>query len=172
MDEECLYGLVILDKAEAERLLQMRWVFLEADRLLNGSAVSLSRHDEPMVAFFESGTPDIRDLIQRLETTDNWIAIPDDRKADFSRLPEIPRDSDSRDEVVITADGVSWEVPLMDYENMVRTCELPWEAITAVAWEQEPRNNDGRSLCWWCGGPTRKMTLLSNNTDFCDECGK
>lgn len=38
--------------------------------------------------------------------------------------------------------------------------------------EEEPRNNDGRSHCWWCRVPTRKMQGFSGNWDVCPDCGK
>jgi hypothetical protein len=37
----------------------------------------------------------------------------------------------------------------------------------------EPRNNDGRSTCFWCGAPTRSVPGISvNNYDICTGCGK
>lgn len=38
--------------------------------------------------------------------------------------------------------------------------------------QEEPRNNDGRETCWWCGGATKKSQGFSGTWDVCQECGK
>lgn len=38
--------------------------------------------------------------------------------------------------------------------------------------DEEPRNNDGRTHCWWCHTPTEKMQGFSGTWDVCPECGK
>ena len=41
--------------------------------------------------------------------------------------------------------------------------------------EQEPRNNDGRHICYWCGSPTKSVPGASfNSYDICtnSSCGK
>ena len=36
-----------------------------------------------------------------------------------------------------------------------------------------PKNNDGRSACFWCGAPTKRMPGFANdNYDICTRCGK
>ena len=35
-----------------------------------------------------------------------------------------------------------------------------------------PKNNDGRSECFWCGAPTRKIDGGFSFYDFCDKCQK
>ncbi len=34
--------------------------------------------------------------------------------------------------------------------------------------ESEPRNNDGRDQCWWCGGALRKAG--GGQYDYCEAC--
>lgn len=36
----------------------------------------------------------------------------------------------------------------------------------------DPKNNDGRSECYWCGTPTRKIDGGFSFYDFCDKCQK
>ena len=36
--------------------------------------------------------------------------------------------------------------------------------------EDEPKNNSGRSNCYWCGKPTEKRKLLTSIIDICPEC--
>jgi hypothetical protein len=36
----------------------------------------------------------------------------------------------------------------------------------------EPRNNDGRRYCWWCGSPTKRVPGVIDVYDICTECGK
>jgi hypothetical protein len=38
--------------------------------------------------------------------------------------------------------------------------------------EQEPRSNDGRAACWWCGAATRKTQGFSWTWDVCGKCGR
>lgn len=41
------------------------------------------------------------------------------------------------------------------------------------AGEPEPKNNDGRERCFWCGAPTRAVASgFAANYDICTECGK
>lgn len=35
-----------------------------------------------------------------------------------------------------------------------------------------PRNNDGRSACFWCGMPTKRVAGIANNYDICTRCGR
>lgn len=46
-----------------------------------------------------------------------------------------------------------------------------FETIQEAA-DSEPRNNDGRTHCWWCCAPTQKMQGFSGTWDICPECGK
>lgn len=48
----------------------------------------------------------------------------------------------------------------------------PITPITTPPAPDEPRNNDGRSTCWWCNSPTRKAG--GGQYDICTnkECGK
>lgn len=36
----------------------------------------------------------------------------------------------------------------------------------------EPRNNDGRTTCFWCGAPTSSVPGIFANYDVCTRCGK
>ena len=36
----------------------------------------------------------------------------------------------------------------------------------------EPRNNDGRSHCWWCWSWTEKRQGFTAEYDVCPKCGK
>jgi hypothetical protein len=36
----------------------------------------------------------------------------------------------------------------------------------------EPRNNDGLSVCHWCGGPTERKQGFTSSYDICPKCGK
>jgi hypothetical protein len=38
--------------------------------------------------------------------------------------------------------------------------------------EPEPRNNDGRQNCYWCGAPTRKFELATSSGRICTACGR
>ena len=39
--------------------------------------------------------------------------------------------------------------------------------------EEEPKNNDGKSACWWCGSPTKKVsTGFVREFDICTKCGR
>ena len=35
-----------------------------------------------------------------------------------------------------------------------------------------PRNNDGRSSCWWCEEPTTRKQCFTSVYDFCESCKK
>jgi hypothetical protein len=37
---------------------------------------------------------------------------------------------------------------------------------------EEPKNNDGRQSCFWCGAPTKKRQGFSAMYDICSACGK
>lgn len=34
----------------------------------------------------------------------------------------------------------------------------------------EPRNNDGRATCWWCGAPTKRVPGVIDVYDICTKC--
>lgn len=37
--------------------------------------------------------------------------------------------------------------------------------------EIEPKNNDGRSMCFWCRGPTsKKLGFIIDEYDYCEKC--
>lgn len=38
--------------------------------------------------------------------------------------------------------------------------------------EQEPKNNDGRSTCYWCGSPTKQVPSITSFYTICSKCGK
>lgn len=49
----------------------------------------------------------------------------------------------------------------------------------AVVWEigqktpdEEPPNNDGRSICYWCGANTVKKEGLFDVYDICEACDR
>jgi hypothetical protein len=184
MEVENLFGFVVMDKVDAMRLLGYKNVFDKASALLDGKACRLNLFDDlmgkgrRMVEFFEACPNDIHDLVRRIDRAEDCVAIPDDRAADFSVMPRLLRDSDGdgelHDELEVTEDGICWLASLDKYDHFVRTCEVPWDSIRAIAFAgcQEPSNNDGRAQCWWCGVKTRKIVLLSDETDFCDACGK
>lgn len=37
---------------------------------------------------------------------------------------------------------------------------------------KEPENNNGRSTCYWCGEPTKKINGFIKTYDYCMECKK
>jgi len=36
----------------------------------------------------------------------------------------------------------------------------------------DPKNNDGRKTCFWCGGTTKKVRLIFSDTDVCTKCDR
>lgn len=38
--------------------------------------------------------------------------------------------------------------------------------------KEEPKDNDGREECFWCGTKTVKKCLLTSSYDECPNCGK
>lgn len=36
----------------------------------------------------------------------------------------------------------------------------------------EPKNNDGRSRCYWCGEPTKTVFGFTSTYSICENCGK
>jgi len=38
--------------------------------------------------------------------------------------------------------------------------------------QKEPKNNDGRERCYWCGAPTKSMMMFTSIGDVCTECGE
>lgn len=42
----------------------------------------------------------------------------------------------------------------------------------AVGRGPEPKNNDGLSVCFWCGGPTERKQGFMSFYDICPKCGK
>lgn len=44
--------------------------------------------------------------------------------------------------------------------------------VVLLADEPEPKNNDGRSFCFWCRRPTEKIAGFQSNYDFCRSCKK
>lgn len=46
------------------------------------------------------------------------------------------------------------------------------EATTVPIIGEEPKNNDGRGSCFWCGAPTRKIELVMSHGDICTSCGR
>ena len=36
----------------------------------------------------------------------------------------------------------------------------------------EPKNNDGKVVCWWCNGPTERKQGFMSNYDICPKCGR
>lgn len=37
---------------------------------------------------------------------------------------------------------------------------------------KEPKNNDGREKCYWCGEPTETRPLAVGTYEWCDACKK
>lgn len=169
--EVATVALVVLTGEKAAELLRAKGVLDKANDSFGGKVSDLTIEDGT-ARFFEGCPGDVVDLFDELSNAGtDWIEIPDDKAADFSVPVELPRDNDRR--ATVTADGVWWSVSLQDgSEYRSETCVLSWDAIRSAASEAEPANNEGRVQCWWCGGRTRKMILLSSNTDFCDACGK
>jgi hypothetical protein len=52
-------------------------------------------------------------------------------------------------------------------------CEDPRQqpALPKVGLE-EPKNNDGRDKCYWCGGMVKRVQGFSSAYDVCEVCGK
>ena len=38
--------------------------------------------------------------------------------------------------------------------------------------DEEPEDNDGRSTCYWCTGPTERRAGFSSMYDVCPECDR
>lgn len=38
--------------------------------------------------------------------------------------------------------------------------------------QNEPKNNDGRTTCFWCGNPTKQVGGLFGTYDVCSVCGR
>lgn len=36
----------------------------------------------------------------------------------------------------------------------------------------QPKNNDGRSHCFWCNSPTKKVQSFNGSYDVCKNCGR
>jgi len=51
-------------------------------------------------------------------------------------------------------------------------CELINSAAAAAVADPEPKNNDGRDKCFWCGMPTKKVPTMISNYDICSKCGR
>ena len=54
----------------------------------------------------------------------------------------------------------------------VHIFDLPWKDPFAANSEPAPKNNDGRTRCFWCNVPTNKIEGFSNIYDICLKCGK
>ncbi len=56
--------------------------------------------------------------------------------------------------------------------------DLPPDMIDGTTWFHhpgdlgEPRNNDGRNTCWWCGIKTKKVQGFTSEYDICPKCEK
>lgn len=53
--------------------------------------------------------------------------------------------------------------------------EESWAEIRKIISFEEPKNNDGRKTCWWCGETTKSIPGLKESTyEVCldPECGK
>lgn len=46
---------------------------------------------------------------------------------------------------------------------------LPEEKVNK---EEEPKNNDGRKTCFWCGKATVRKELFTSYYEICEGCGK
>lgn len=46
------------------------------------------------------------------------------------------------------------------------------EATTVPVIGLEPKNNDGRDTCFWCGAPTKEIELAMSSGHVCTVCGR
>lgn len=49
------------------------------------------------------------------------------------------------------------------------------ECFTIEEWDDkvmEPKNNDGRGTCYWCGAPCKQVRGVVNTYNICTGCGK
>lgn len=90
----------------------------------------------------------------------------------------------------ITPELSSWSAPFYKEQDIVDNAGAFAEwfssgVIAAVnsklglAWAHDgfsaaetPRDNDGRTICFWCKAPTKKIQGFSSNYDVCTKCGK
>jgi len=45
-----------------------------------------------------------------------------------------------------------------------------WVLESSQPDDKEPPNNDGRSVCWWCGSNTVKRHGFTGVYDICETC--
>jgi len=43
---------------------------------------------------------------------------------------------------------------------------------TTFNFDEEPENNNGRDICYWCNSPTKEIKGFSQNYNVCVNCGK
>jgi hypothetical protein len=56
-----------------------------------------------------------------------------------------------------------------------RTPNYHSEVVALAASEgapERPKNNDGRSTCFWCGASTKRFELVTGLGNVCTECGR
>lgn len=160
-------AMVWVGRDSARRWMRLMEIYLEADRQADGDLACLLVWDYE-VGFFEGWPPDIEELVDRL-SDEGHIEIPDEIDADFSAPPDVPMDACR---LVVDGEGVAWEA----YEKYsgipVSTPSIPWDTIKAIAEEDEPKNNSGRTRCWWCGTGTVEVPLFTGVATECPDCRK
>ena len=66
--------------------------------------------------------------------------------------------------VMLDKGYVAWWLP----ENLGRLGRV----TESIDWPSPPKNNDGRSTCFWCKAPTRTMELAFSTGNVCTQCGR
>lgn len=76
-------------------------------------------------------------------------------------------------------DSMPIEIEFEFFESLVRDGVLkPYGTVTGskaanTSYTKKPKNNDGRTTCFWCGAPTKDVPGVFMNTyTICTKCGK
>jgi hypothetical protein len=155
---------VSFGKATATKWLLARLAFDNARHSLDDKLLYITI-DNNAARFFQGWPIDVSDLVDALSGKGN-VEISPDCEADFSIPSEVePDDSNMK----VTENGITW-CAFFDNGLVITTAELPWETIQEVANEVEPTNNNGHSLCWWCGAHTKQIPMFTGVVDECPFC--
>jgi hypothetical protein len=62
---------------------------------------------------------------------------------------------------------------LFGKRNQLYFREKQLQLLLSISQPQQPKDNDGRAICFWCGKPTKKILGFHiKQYDFCDVCKK
>lgn len=158
-------AMVSVNHNKALEWLRLREVFRDTERAVGGSRLYHLSISDYSARFFEGYPNDTSELVETI--FDSHLEIPDEIEADFSHSCEPRLDGQH---MHVYEGGIVWEAYLRHTDILIATATLPWEEIEKVANELEPRNNNGRKRCWWCGKATAKVPLFNTIEDECPDC--